>query len=242
MPLGLGAPVVALAAGALTTLSPCVVPLLPAVIGAAAFAHPRGPLALAAGVGISFAAIGVLLAAFGAAIGLDGDVFRMPAAIILAVLGAVLLSSAAQSRLGGLFASVQSAAGRRLGQVKGEGLGGQFAIGLLLGAVWSPCAGPTLGAATVIAARQAQLPLVATTMLAFGAGAAAPLVLAGFASRQAVLRWRGAANRTGKSGKMILGGAMILAGGLILSGADHRLETAFVRHAPLWLVTSSALL
>jgi cytochrome c biogenesis protein CcdA len=239
---GVGAPVVGFAAGALTTLSPCVVPLLPVVVGAAASAHPRGPLALAAGVGVSFASIGVFLAVAGASLGLGGDGFRLPAACLMVALGLVLLSGHAQARLGGLLAGMQSIGGRFLARADGSGLGGQFVIGVLMGAVWSPCAGPTLGAASVLAARQTQLPLVGVTMLAFGLGAAAPLVLAGMASRRALLRWRGAAGRAGQGGKVLLGGALVMVGAMILSGADRALETAFVTHAPLWLVSSSAIL
>ena len=70
------------------------------------------------------------------------------------------------------------------------GLGGQFAVGLLLGAVWSPCVGPTLGAASLLAAQGRDLGQVALTMFVFGLGAALPLLALGLASREVMMRWR----------------------------------------------------
>ena len=67
-------------AGLLSILSPCVLPLLPIVLGAAASEHRLGPIALAAGVALSFVAIGLFIATIGFGLGLDGDVFRFVAA------------------------------------------------------------------------------------------------------------------------------------------------------------------
>jgi cytochrome c biogenesis protein CcdA len=89
-------------------------------------------------------------------------------------------------------------AGTKTGDLSAQGLGKQFAVGILLGAVWSPCVGPTLGAASVLAARAENLPLVALTMLAFGIGAAAPLLLIGLMSREALARRRGRMLAAGK--------------------------------------------
>ena len=81
----------ALLAGVLSTLSPCVLPLLPIVLGAAASEHRLGPAALAAGLAISFTAIGLFVATIGFAAGLDTGFFRMVAAILLIGVGVVLL-------------------------------------------------------------------------------------------------------------------------------------------------------
>ena len=66
----------------------------------------------------------------------------------------------------------------------------EWIIGLLLGAVWSPCVGPTLGAASILAAKGENLGQVALTMLAFGVGAALPLLVIGLLSREAMQRWQ----------------------------------------------------
>ena len=115
------------------------------------------------------------------------------------------------------------------------GLAGQFALGLLLGVVWSPCVGPTLGAASVLAAQGKDLGQVALTMIAFGIGAAAPLVVLGMFSREALMHWRERLMKAGKTGKVALGALLLLFGVLILSGLDKTLETALVDASPAWL-------
>ncbi len=72
-------------------------------------------------------------------------------------------------------------------------------------------------------------------MLAFGIGAAVPLLLLGLLSRDTLMRWRGRLMETGKSGKLVLGGLLVVVGLLILSGLDKRLETLIVEASPTWL-------
>ena len=79
------------AAGMLSILSPCVLPILPIVLGAAAAAHRFGPAALAAGLAASVVVVGLFAATLGFSIGLDGDVFRGVAAVLMVAIGAVLL-------------------------------------------------------------------------------------------------------------------------------------------------------
>ena len=86
------------AAGALSTLSPCVLPLLPIVLASAASEHRLAPAALAAGLALSFTAIGLFVATLGFAIGVDGEVFRIIGALLLAVIGAVLVWPGLQER------------------------------------------------------------------------------------------------------------------------------------------------
>jgi cytochrome c-type biogenesis protein len=115
------------------------------------------------------------------------------------------------------------------------GLSGQFAVGLLLGAVWSPCVGPTLGAASVLAAKGESLGQVTLTMLAFGVGAGLPLILLGMLSREALLRWRSKMMSAGSRGKMIFGAVLLAAGLLVLTGLDKKVEAALVDASPEWL-------
>jgi cytochrome c biogenesis protein CcdA len=116
-----------------------------------------------------------------------------------------------------------------------RGLSGQLAVGLLLGVVWSPCVGPTLGAASVLAARAENLTAVAATMLAFGVGAALPLLAIGMMSREALLRWRSRLLATGSGGKVLMGVMLVAIGALILTGLDKRIEAVLVEASPAWL-------
>ncbi|MFD0938212.1 cytochrome c biogenesis protein CcdA, partial [Methylobacterium trifolii] len=132
-------------AGILSVLSPCVLPLLPLVLGAAASEHRFGPVALASGLALSFVAIGLFVATVGFSLGLDSGLFRAGAAILLVLIGLVLIVPAAQTRLAVAAGPVSDWTENRFGGFSTAGLGGQFGVGLLLGAVWSPCVGPTLG-------------------------------------------------------------------------------------------------
>jgi cytochrome c-type biogenesis protein len=222
-------------AGILSTLSPCVLPLLPIVLGSALTEHRAGPLALAAGLALSFVVIGLVVATVGFAIGLDAGVFRMVAGVLLITIGAVLLMPRLQAQFALAAGPVGNFAEQRFGGFSTAGLGGQFAVGLLLGAVWSPCVGPTLGAASVLASQGKDLVTVAITMLAFGLGAAVPLVLLGLVSREAMLRWRARLLAAGQRGKIVMGVVLAATGLLIVTGADKVIETALVEASPVWL-------
>src|SRR5258707_3303750 len=86
-------------AGVLSTLSPCVLPLLPLVIGSAASAHRLGPLALALGLASSFVVVGLFAATIGFSIGLDADVIRTVAAVLMILVGVVLIVPLLHARL-----------------------------------------------------------------------------------------------------------------------------------------------
>lgn len=225
----------AVLAGLLSVLSPCVLSLLPLVLGAAASEHRLGPAALAAGLALSFVAIGLFVATIGFAIGLDGDLFRTVAALLMVGIGLVLLLPAAQTRLAVAAGPVGNWAERRFGGFSTAGLAGQFGVGLLLGAVWSPCVGPTLGAASLLAAQGRDLGAVAVTMLLFGLGAALPLVLLGTLSRQVLLRWRDRMMRAGRGLKAALGLILVVTGLAVALGYDKAIETILVNASPDWL-------
>ncbi|MBS0527927.1 MAG: cytochrome c biogenesis protein CcdA [Proteobacteria bacterium] len=225
----------AFAAGLLSILSPCVLPLVPIVLGAAVSKNRYGPFALAGGLALSFSVLGLFIALIGFGIGLDAGVFRTAAAVIMIAFGIVLLVPAWQARLAAAGGPFSGWADRRFGGASSSGLGGQFAIGLLLGAVWSPCVGPTLGAASVLASQGKDLWRVALTMAVFGIGAALPLVVLGLLSRATMMRVRDSLLSAGKLGKVLLGVVFILIGAAIVSGVDKKIETVLVDASPAWL-------
>jgi len=225
----------ALLAGILSTLSPCVLPILPLVLGAAVGEHRLAPAALATGLALSFVAIGLFVALFGFAIGLDQDVFRSVAAVLLIAVGGVLMLPRLQAQLALAAGPVSHWTHSGAAGFSTHGLGGQFVLGVLLGAVWSPCVGPTLGAASLLAARGENVGAVALTMTAFGLGAALPLLLLGVVSRETLMRWRERLLAAGQGGKLLLGALLLALGVLIVTGLDKRVEAALVDASPAWL-------
>ena len=139
MELGPGSYGLGFLAGVLSILSPCVLPLLPIVVGTAVAAHPLGTLALSLGLALSFTGVGLFVATIGFAIGLDAEWFRNIAAMLLIGFGVILLSGSLQQRFAGATAALGTYGDQWLRRLRIEGMGGQLVVGLLLGLVWAPC-------------------------------------------------------------------------------------------------------
>jgi len=228
-------PALAYAAGALTILSPCVLPLVPIVLGSAAQKHRLGPLALAAGLVASFTLTGFAVATVGEAAGVDSDAVRWVGAIVLLLVGLSLLIPQFQRMSERVAAPLAAWATSRQAGLERYGLWGQAGIGALLGLVWSPCVGPTLGAATVLASQGQDLAGVAFVMAAFGLGIASVLLILAFAARSFITRWRGKLMSAGNGGKKVLGALVVMVGLLILTGTDHLIEGIILTASPQWL-------
>jgi cytochrome c biogenesis protein CcdA len=97
--MAVGSLALAFVAGVLSILSPCVLPILPIALGAAASEHRGGPVALAAGLAVAFVVIGLFAATIGYSIGLNAEIFRYVAAVLMIAVGAVLLVPRFQARL-----------------------------------------------------------------------------------------------------------------------------------------------
>ena len=222
----------AFAAGSLSILSPCVLPLVPVVLGTASSKGKYGPLLLCAGLVLSFVTIGMFVSLIGFSIGLDGKFFRVISAVMLIAIGLLLAAPILQRQFAVALGPFGNWAQEKFG---GGEAGGQFGIGLLLGAVWSPCVGPTLGAASVLAAQGQNLAQVAITMISFGLGVATPLVIIGMMSRELLMRWRGRMLSSGSMAKSVLGALFIFTGMMIVTGQDKFLEAKLVEASPEWL-------
>lgn len=224
------------AAGALSTLSPCVLPLLPVLLGGALQQHRLAPLALAAGLATSFTIVGLFISTLGFAAGIDGAMVRTAAAFLMAGFGIVMLAPRLQLALITVAGPLTGGANGLLGRISGDGLGGQFLLGMLLGAVWSPCAGPTLGAAIGLAAQSGTTAQAALIMLVFSLGATAPMLALAYGSRQAMTARRDRLAKLAKWGKPVMGAILLVMGVLILTGLDKVIETALTAAMPPWLV------
>lgn len=237
--LGLATYGLSFVAGNLSTLSPCVLPLVPILVGTAMAGHRLGPLALGGGLALSFATTGTLLASLGNAFDFDPAILRIISAWILLLFGLVMISSWLQQRFAAMTAGLGNTGNNWIANFNMNGLQGQFILGLLLGLAWSPCVGPTLGVAIGLASQGQQMAQVTLTMLLFGLGASLPIVILGMLSREGMLRAKGKMASIGNTGKKVLGVIMLVLGVLIISGLDKKLETAFLDIAPDWLIKLS---
>jgi cytochrome c-type biogenesis protein len=224
----------ALVAGVFGVLSPCVWPLVPVVTSSAATSGRGGPLFLALGLSLSFAVAGTVLTLLLVRTGLDPELFRYVAAGLLVVVGATLavrrLSDRVTFRLSTLSARLDIGPGAEASSARS-----QFGVGALLGIVWLPCVGPTLGAAIGLASMGQSMSMAFVVMLAYGVGTAGVLLAAGVASDRVLARWRPALLRGGGRGKKLLGWTLIALGFLVLTGFDKYLETLAVDLVPAWV-------
>ncbi len=222
-------------AGVLTLINPCVLPLLPVIIAGALQGHKHGPLYMAAGLTVAFTVVGVLITAFGHLIGLNASTINTVAAVMMVVFGVILLLPKAQEKLATAASPLASGANERMTKVNTQGALGQFTIGLLLGAVWSPCVGPTLGGAIGLAASGENLLQATLTMLAFGIGVSTILLLLSFGSRELLTRRRDRLMRWMPWAKPIMGIALVFVGVALLMRWNHAIDAWLLDIMPAWL-------
>lgn len=220
----------ALLAGIFSTLSPCVLPLLPFILAGASNTR-GGVLALSFGLALSFSALGIFIATIGFSIGLDGDFFKRIIALFLIFFGLAMIFSQVSDRVTALLTPLTRVFETKFANQQK----GQFLLGAGLGVVWSPCVGPTLGAASLLAAKSESLPQVFITMLVFGFGAALPLILLSFLSRETMNRLKVKLMNAGRKGKLVLGVILLLLGASFYFGLDKQLEGYLVQLSPVWL-------
>jgi cytochrome c-type biogenesis protein len=223
-------------AGMLSILSPCVWPLVPVIMSSAATSGRSGPWYLALGLSTAFAVAGTLLVLLLVTLGLDPELFRYVAAALLVAIAATFLVerigngfSAMLSRLTGAARSARAGGAPR-------GPLGQFAVGGLLGLVWLPCVGPTLGAAIALASLGQDMVRAFVIMFTFGAGTALVLVVAGLTSGRVLARWRPGVLRNAARARVVMGATLLLLALLVLTGADKRLEAWSLGWLPDWAV------
>ena len=223
-------------AGALSTLNPCVLPMIPLIFVGAVSEHRWGAIWLSAGLVVSFTALGAGLALMGSFVVPTTEGLRYGAAGLLLVSGWVMVSPKAQGWWARLAAPMAGWGNRHLGEGAAAGRSGPFWTGLLLGVVWSPCVGPTLGAAVAAAAQGENLGRTTVVMATFGMGMATVFVLvAGLlrtASKARRARWTSGAAKA----RTVFGWALIAVGILVLSGLDKVLEALALRAMPDWLL------
>lgn len=212
MPTLIDAPL-ALLGGVLTIASPCVLPILPIVLGGTLQDRTEGqrntrPLFIVAGFVISFAALGMLLASASQHVVLAHQALRYAGLAILAVLGVAMLWKAPyvglMNRLSALVSSLMPAGGAE----RAGNLGGLL-LGMSLGAVWTPCAGPVLASILVLVAQAQDLGRSASLLLLYAIGAGIPMLVIAYGGQFVRTRIRAVARHADRLQQLF--GALILA-------------------------------
>ncbi len=221
-----------LIAGSLTTLSPCVFPILPLVVGGAVQANRLAPLVMGIGMALSFAAIGLVLGALGPALGIDSESVRNFGALLLIAFAVVMLVPALSRHFTELMSPIASRANAASSRLDGGSLGGALLLGGVLGLVWSPCSGPLLTSALTLVASEGGAGRGALILGLFGVGAATPLVAVAYASRSGFALARGWVLARVETAKQVLGVLIGLTGLAILTDGDKWLEAQVLNLLP----------
>lgn len=222
-------------AGLLTLINPCALPVLPIVLASALQSHKHGPLALATGMSVTFVLLGVGVATFGASIGLDADRVSDIGAVLMIGFGVVLLVPQLNSKFALATAGVAAGADTRVGQLDPTSLRGQFLGGALLGAVWSPCVGPTLGGAISLAYSGESLGYAFGIMLSFALGISTIILLLGYGAREAIISRQATMRALAEKSKPLMGIIFLLVGAMILTKFHRVIEIWLLDIMPIWL-------
>ena len=205
---------IGLAAGFITAISPCVLPVLPIIFAGGATGSRRKPFAIIAGLIVSFTAFTLFGVWLLKKLGLPEDLLRNIAIALLFLVAATLL-----------FPKVEEIVQRpflRLTRRPGGDLGGGFLLGASLGLVFVPCAGPVLAAITVVGATQDVGARAVVLTLAYATGAAIPMLLVAFGGRAGMNALRPHAHRI----RQALGVVVALTALAIAFNVDRHFQTA----------------
>lgn len=218
-------------AGFVTVLAPCILPILPIILSGGVVQGKRRPWGIILGVVLSFSFFTLTLSWLVQHAGLSPNFSRHLGIAILGALGVVLVVPAWLDRFEGWMSSrfngLQPNANR-------HGFGGGIVLGISLGAVWTPCAGPIL-ASVVAASQTGQVngTLVGVTF-AYAAGAALPMgLIAALGQRIAVrIRWLNTHLRQIQTG---FGVVLLIVTALMVTNTDRRLQAWIISVTPNWL-------
>jgi len=212
LPLGL-----ALLAGVLTVLSPCVLPILPIIVGRSLQSHRYGPVVLVSGLIAGFAVAGSLLGITASWLTRVANGIRLVAIAVLLILGLLAIFPHWSDRL---FSVLRI---QRFQTPTPKGLIGEFWLGTQLGLLWTPCAVPILGSILILAAVDHQIAGAFRLLLVYGMGAALPLLAIAYGGR--TLSRRLLKIRAYSSTLQRIGGVMIVMTAIaILLGWDVQIQ------------------
>jgi cytochrome c biogenesis protein CcdA/thiol-disulfide isomerase/thioredoxin len=220
-------------AGAATAVSPCVLPVLPVVLSAGSTGGRRRPLGIVTGLALSFTFATVALVYVIDSLGLPGDLLRTIAIAILIAFGLMLLVPAASARVEGWLTRIAPAA--RAGD-PGGGFWSGTLVGLSLGFVYAPCAGPILAGVITVSAAQSFTAGRLAVALAYGLGSAVVLYGLMLAGRRATRRLTRHAGRF----QIATGAVMVVVAVAMLGDLDTRFQTAIANRLPSVLVNPTA--
>lgn len=226
-------------AGLLTLINPCVLPVLPIVLATALQASPKGPLALAAGMSLTFVILGVAVSTIGLALGILPEDVARAGAVLMILFGVVLLVPQLGAKFSNAASGLSTKADENMDSLDRGSLSGQFWGGALLGAVWSPCVGPTLGGAIALASQGQSLLWVTAIMTSFALGVSTVILLLAYGARATLMKRQALMRRMASKSRVIMGVVFLVVGLAIFFELHIIIERWALQNLPTWLVDFS---
>jgi len=231
--------VFAYAAGLLTLINPCVLPILPIVLAGALQAGRFGPVLMAAGMAVTFVVVGLVVALGGRALGIDDQMVSRGGALIMIVFGVILLVPQFSARFSTATAGFAARADAQIDDINTRSPWSQVGVGALMAVVWSPCIGPTLGAAIGLASQGQQAGYVAAIMAFFALGVGTIIIALGYGARSVIMARQATMRRFAERSRGILGLVFLLVGLAIFFHWTRYIEAWAIQVMPDWLVDLS---
>jgi len=213
-------------AGVATAASPCILPVLPLLLGGSVHAGGRArPLVIVLGFVLTFSALALGFGASAAALGVPAGAARQAAIVALAVFGLLMMWPALFERAMAPLSGVADVAAR-LGQRAGKGHAGGLLLGATLGALWTPCAGPVLASVLALVASAEAPGRAATLLVGYAAGAGVPMLAAAYGGRAVATRSRALARHAGRVRQVF--GVLVLAAAAAMQAGVDGIATAWL--------------
>ncbi|MBP9827880.1 cytochrome c biogenesis protein CcdA [Patescibacteria group bacterium] len=227
--------VIAYLGGVVSVTAPCVLPLLPAIMGAVAHENKKYPLFLVGGFSISFASLGILFGTVGYALVKEREVLITTAGVVTLLFGVIYLFPKLSEKMSEPFAYLTGRLASKAPQANALHAPWEAALlGATLGVVWAPCAGPVLGSILALATVSGNIALSATLMIIYALGAATPMLALAYGGKTLATRVRGFA-KYAPTAQRLFGLVLIISSLFILFNLWKRLEILLTPFAPNWI-------
>jgi len=219
-------------AGIITVSSPCVIPILPIILGSALKKNRLYPLFMVLGLVFTFSLLGVVFGSIGSFVGIGKRTLESAAIVLLGIMGLVIVIKP----LSNLFSQWTSKllALRTPSARQSESPLQAFLVGGTLGIVWAPCAGPVLASILALAAASQSVTTSFFLLLTYAIGAGIPMLLIAYGGQKA-LTGRRFVQQYAETIKMAFGWILLLTAFLLYFGIFKRFEAFLIPYLPSYV-------
>lgn len=219
----------ALLAGILTIAAPCILPMLPILLGSSVGQNSKQrPLLIVSGFVVSFAGAALFLSFLVQQLGVSPDSIRNVAVFVLGIFAIFMIwptpFELLTVKMSGLINKANQAG-------SGQGNMSGLILGLVLGIIWTPCAGPILGAILTLIATQTDSGKAALLLIAYAVGAGIPMLIITYGSQVITTKVRWLAQYSRRL-QQIFGVLVLLLAIAMFFQYDTKIQSKLIEYFP----------